>query len=91
MKCFACETEPSEKTGTCECGGTRLPSVRSDSLLAEAIALLRVADCPNCDGSGGVPRQVAEEQWELEQCQWYDELHSLFERYTANAERGALT
>ena len=22
MKCFACDTEPSEKTGTCECGGT---------------------------------------------------------------------
>ena len=79
MKCFACETD--------ECGGTRLPSVRSDSLLAEAIALLRVADCPNCDGSGGVPRQVAEEQLELEQCQWCDELHSLFERYTANAPR----
>ena len=22
MKCFACDTEPSEKTRTCECGGT---------------------------------------------------------------------
>ena len=60
--------------------------VRSNALLAEAIALLRVADCPNCDGSGGIPRQVAEEQWELEQCQWCDELHSLLDRYTANAK-----
>jgi len=60
--------------------------ITSTALLAEAIALLRVADCPNCDGSGGIPRQVAEEQWELEQCQWCDELHSLLERYTANAE-----
>ena len=58
--------------------------VRSDALLDEAIALLRVADCPNCDGSGGIPRQVADEQWELEQCQWCDELHSLLERYTSN-------
>ena len=41
MKCFACETEPAEKTGTCECGGTRLPSVRSDSLLAEALTAIR--------------------------------------------------
>jgi len=36
--------------------------ITSTALLAEAIALLRVADCPNCDGSGGIPRQVAEEQ-----------------------------
>ena len=63
-----------------------LSPVRSDALLAEAIALLRAADCPNCDGSGGVPRQVAEEQWELDQCQWCDELHSLFDRYTASAQ-----
>jgi len=56
-----------------------ITSTDSTDLLAGAVALLRVAVCPNCDGSGGVPRQVAEEQWELEKCQWCDELHSLLE------------
>jgi hypothetical protein len=36
-------------------------------------ALLRVAKCPNCDGSGSIPHQVGEGEWEQEQCQWCDE------------------
>ncbi len=30
--------------------------------LDEAIKLLKVAKCPNCDGSGSIPRQVASQQ-----------------------------
>ena len=33
MKCFACGTEPTGEPWTCECGGTRLPPVRVDSLV----------------------------------------------------------
>ena len=82
--------------------------VCSKALLADAIALLRAAKCPNCDGSGSIPRQTSsrqlvtremasdagcpemegslysDDEWELEQCQWCDELHRLLERYTAN-------
>ena len=36
--------------------------VVSSALLAEAIALLRVAKCPNCDGSGAIPRQTSSRQ-----------------------------
>lgn len=32
--------------------------------------LLKFAKCPNCDGSGGHPVQVAEDAWIQEQCQW---------------------
>ena len=39
--------------------------------------LLKVAKCPNCDGSGGIPHQVAEAEWEQEQCQWCDEIKAL--------------
>ena len=40
--------------------------------------LLKAADCPNCDGSGSIPVQVAsyqlaEPDWEQQQCQWCDE------------------
>ena len=83
--------------------------VDSSALLADAIALLRAARCPNCDGSGAIPVQTGQREYvsremamdagdpsmegsvfsdntfELEQCQWCDELHRLLERYTANA------
>ena len=82
--------------------------VVSSALLADAIALLRAAKCPNCDGLGAVPRRTSsrrlvtremasdaccpemegslysDDELELEQCQWCDELHRLLERYTAN-------
>jgi len=32
--------------------------------------LLRVAKCPECDGSGGIPVQVSEDDWEEQQCRW---------------------
>ena len=45
---------------------------------AELKELLKAADCPNCDGSGSIPVQVAsyqlaEPDWEQQQCQWCDE------------------
>ncbi len=39
--------------------------------------LLKVAKCPNCDGSGGIPHQVGNGEWEQEQCQWCDEVKAL--------------
>ncbi len=41
--------------------------------------LLKVAKCPNCDGSGAMPHQVADGEWEAEQCQWCDETKGLKE------------
>jgi len=41
--------------------------------LKKALVLLALAKCPNCDGSGGTPVQVAEGEWEQEQCQWCHE------------------
>lgn len=37
--------------------------------------LLEVAKCPDegCDGKGTVAVQVAENDWEAQQCQWCDE------------------
>ena|SRR3990167_10000651 len=32
--------------------------------------LLEAAICPECDGSGGIPYQVSETDWEQQQCQW---------------------
>lgn len=45
--------------------------------IATMIGLLRVAKCPACDGSGGIPHQIHEDQWALEQCQWCDERSQL--------------
>jgi len=39
--------------------------------------LLAFAKCPNCDGSGATAVQVAEGEWEAEQCQWCDERKAL--------------
>lgn len=32
----------------------------------ELVALLKIARCPNCDGSGN----ISHDEWEQEQCQW---------------------
>lgn len=42
-------------------------------LLENAVKLLEMAQCPNCDGSGG--KQISET--ECEQCQWCDEKNKL--------------
>ena len=49
MKSWACETEPSDITGTCECGGTRLPPVRSDDLLDACIQELERLQSNVCE------------------------------------------
>ena len=41
--------------------------------------LLKMAKCPNCDGSGAIPHQVADQEWEAEQCQWCDEVKQILE------------
>ena len=40
---------------------------------AHILGLLKVSKCPACDGSGSIPHQVREGEWEAEQCQWCDE------------------
>lgn len=66
----------------------------------ELKVLLKIAKCPNCDGSGAIPvpivvsgsRQISETEfeqtqevkWEPEQCQWCDEKTKLL----APTERG---
>jgi len=39
--------------------------------------LLRLAACPACDGSGSIPHQIYDDQWEAEQCQWCSERDAL--------------
>lgn len=43
------------------------------AIAPNVIELLRVAQCPACDGSGAIPHQIGEGDWELQQCQWCDE------------------
>lgn len=48
-------------------------SFASSAIAPNVIELLRVAQCPACDGSGAIPHQIGEGDWELQQCQWCDE------------------
>lgn len=43
------------------------------AVVEKARALLVAGKCPACDGSGGIPVQIGEDEWEEEQCQWCDE------------------
>lgn len=52
------------------CEATSPASMQSVSTRELLIKLLEVATCPNCDGSGSIPHQVSEDEWEAEQCQW---------------------
>ena len=47
---------------------TELETVKQERDLMRS--LLTVAVCPACDGSGSIPHQIAEDEWEAEQCQW---------------------
>ncbi len=51
--------------------------------LREALVLLAIAKCPNCDGSGSIGVQVRPgmdcDAWEQEQCQWCHEKKALAE------------
>lgn len=100
--------DPDEQTGILT--EKEEPSIPSADLLADAVALLRAAKCPNCNGSGGIPRQTmsrqlvtremasdagcpemegslySDNEWELEQCQWCDEVRRLSEQCTANTK-----
>ena len=50
---------------------------QADKDKAELIALISVARCPACDGSGSIPHQVQEDEWEAEQCQWCYEVEAI--------------
>lgn len=48
-----------------------MPLIRSPFSLVDILrALLKVAKCPACDGSGSIQHQIGEDEWEAEQCQW---------------------
>ena len=49
--------------------------------LSATIELLRWAKCPECDGSGSIPRQISDYEWGAEQCEW------CFDRNAAVADR----
>ena len=45
--------------------------VEARCALTEACKLLELARCPNTGClDGGIPVQIAEDEWEQEQCQW---------------------
>ena len=45
--------------------------------IAELERLLALAKCPSCDGSGGIPVQVGDHDWDQEQCQWCFEAEAI--------------
>ena len=70
--------------------------IGTNRLLLRATKLLKVAICPACDGSGGIPTNVLtaeyetdsgtqyESEVELEQCQWCDEKNIATSREMGN-------
>lgn len=51
--------------------------------VGELEKLLRIARCPNTEcRDGAIPRQVADQEWEAEQCQW------CYERKAALGKQG---
>ena len=81
-KCPACGGEcfPNKMH---KCAKEPQSSIPSTELLAQAVKLLSLAQCPNCDGSGGT--QISET--ECEQCQWCDEKNQLIARANAETQR----
>jgi len=49
--------------------------------LKKAIDLLKNTDCIHCDGSGAIPHQFMDGDWDFQQCQWCDESKWLIENY----------
>jgi hypothetical protein len=62
-------TDPGEKETALALKYRQRARVAED-LNKELARLILLADCPECDGSGGVPQQVAEADWVQQQCQW---------------------
>ena len=52
-------------------------SIWMEGRIAKLTALLKVAVCPECDGSGGIPHQIAEDAWQEQKCQWCAEVKAL--------------
>ena len=55
----------------------KVPELRRHIHILET--LLIQAACPVCDGSGGIPQQVGDQESEQEQCQWCAELNTLID------------
>lgn len=55
--------------------------------IEQLLGLLRVAKCPACDGSGGIPYQVGDQEWEQQQCQWCDERATILGRTDSASEK----
>ena len=63
----------------------------AEAKLAQVEALLAVAVCPACDGSGGIPHQISDDEWEQQQCQWCFERSALApDRTAATQETGTV-
>src|SRR5258708_3951374 len=64
-----------------------LASAKSEVLACRA--LLEAAKCPACDGSGLIPYQIGEAEWEAEQCQWCYERGEAVHALAPPTDRGA--
>ena len=51
----------------------RLHALLPPDVVVVPRAWVETAVCPACYGSGGIPVQVGEQEWEQQQCQWCDE------------------
>lgn len=52
----------------------------------QALDLLKVAQCPECDNSGGIPRQVGDHEWEWKLCRFCYERDGLLTNRTTDKE-----
>ena len=48
--------------------------------------LLQLAKCPDCDGSGSIPHQFMDGEWDQQQCQWCDERNKMIYNFEDNEE-----
>jgi hypothetical protein len=46
--------------------------------------LLELAKCPDCDGSGSIPHQFQDGEWDQQQCQWCDERSKMVYNFENN-------
>jgi hypothetical protein len=54
--------------------------------IEELERLLKAADCPDCDGSGSIPHQFMDGEWDQQQCQWCDERNKMIYNFEDNGE-----
>lgn len=47
-------------------------------------SLLEDSICPHCDGSGAIPHQFMNGEWDFQQCQWCDEKNQMLYNFENN-------